>query len=101
VLPSGVLPDNPAELLNSPRMGQVLATLEEMADVVILDSPPALDVADAAILSTQVDGVVLVIDAEETQRDVVRQAMLSLQQAGASVLGGVLNRVPNMASVYY
>ena len=82
-------------------MGQVLATLEEMADVVILDSPPALDVADAAILSTQVDGVVLVIDAEETQRDVVRQAMLSLQQAGASVLGGVLNRVPNMASVYY
>jgi succinoglycan biosynthesis transport protein ExoP len=92
VITCGTLPPNPAELLGSQRMGQLLAGLSEMADVVIYDSPPAVVVADTAVLSRRVDGVVLVVEAGQTRRDVARQAILNLQQAGAHMLGGVLNR---------
>lgn len=94
VLTSGELPPNPAELLGSQRMRQLLDNLNDLADVVIYDSPPVLMVADAAVLSNRVDGVVLIIDAGRTRRDVARQAIAGLQQADANVLGGVLNRVP-------
>ena len=101
VITSGVLPHNPSELLNSQRMGQLLASLNEMADVIIFDSPPVLVVADAVVLSNQVDGVVLVIDAGHTPRDAAKQAMLNLQQVGANLLGGVLNRVSETRGSYY
>jgi Mrp family chromosome partitioning ATPase len=72
-------------------MKQLLASLTQMADVVILDSPPVVAVTDAAVLSNRVDGVVLVTYAGQTRRDAARQAVLTLQQAGANLLGGVLN----------
>ncbi len=100
LITSGVLSLNPSELLSSQRVEQLLASLNEMADVIILDSPPALAVADAAVLSTQVDGVVLVIEAGKTHRDAARQAVLHLQRAGAHVLGAVLNRVSNTKAGY-
>ena len=70
------------------------------ADVVIYDCPPALALADAAVLSNRVDGVVLVIDAGHTRREAARRAIANLQQAGANLLGGVLNRVPRKREEY-
>jgi succinoglycan biosynthesis transport protein ExoP len=101
VITCGTLPPNPAELLGAQRMGQLLACLSEMADVVIYDSPPAAAVTDAAVLSTRMDGVVLVIEAGQTRHDVARQAVTNLQQAGAHILGGVLNRVSYKRGSYH
>jgi capsular exopolysaccharide synthesis family protein len=101
VITCGTLPPNPSEVLGSQRMGQLLASLNEMADVVIYDSPPAVAVADSAVLSRRVDGVVLVIEAGQTRRDVARQAIMNLQQAGAHILGGVLNRASYKRGGYY
>jgi non-specific protein-tyrosine kinase len=101
VLTSGDIPPNPSELLGSQRMGQLLDRLTELADVVILDSPPVLAVADATILSKRVDGLLLVTEAGQTRRDAARQAVLNLQQAGANLLGGVLNRVSHKGGGYY
>ncbi len=101
LLTSGGLSPNPAELLRSQRMRQLLANLTELADVVIFDSPPAIMFTDAAILSNRADGVVLVIDAGKTQRDAARQAILNLRQAKANFLGSILNRVSNKRWDYH
>jgi non-specific protein-tyrosine kinase len=101
ILTAGVLPPNPAELLSSQRMGQLLANLNELADVLIYDSPPVLMVTDAAVLSSRVDGTVLVIQAGRTHRSTIRQAMANLQHANARLLGGVLNRVSEKKGSYY
>lgn len=100
VITSGALAYNPSDLLSSPRMEQLIANLGEMADVILFDCPPALAVADAAVLSTQVDGVVLVVNAGKTQRDTAKQAISTLQQVGAKVLGGVINRVSEKRGGY-
>ncbi|MFN8454784.1 MAG: polysaccharide biosynthesis tyrosine autokinase [Anaerolineae bacterium] len=101
LIPCGVLPPNPSELLGSQRLRQLLVSLNEIADIVIFDSPPAVAVADAAILSNRVDGVVLVTQAGQTRRDVARQAILNLKQAGANLFGVVLNRVSKKEGGYY
>jgi non-specific protein-tyrosine kinase len=100
LIPCGSLPPNPAELLGSQRMEELLAQLETMADIIICDSPPTLVVADAAVLSSRMDGVVLVIDSGRTRRDAAKQAVATLQRAGAHLLGGVLNRVSKKRSGY-
>jgi non-specific protein-tyrosine kinase len=84
---------NPSELLSSQYMGRLASRLNQIADVIIFDTPPILSVADAAVLSTLVDSVVMVIEAGRTQRDTARQATSNLRQAGARLLGGVLNGV--------
>lgn len=101
LLPSGIVPRNPSELLGSKRLIQLLAELRESADVVILDTPPILTCADAAILSQRVDGVVMVVKAGKTRRDVVKQAIFYLQQVGANIIGAVLNDVASRRDVYY
>jgi capsular exopolysaccharide synthesis family protein len=101
VITCGQLPPNPADLLGSQRMGQFMAKLQEMADVVIYDSPPAAAATDAAVLSNRVDGVVLVIEVGQTPRDIAGQAVKDLQRAGANILGGVLNRVSHKGGGYY
>lgn len=100
LITSGAVSLNPSGRLSSQGVEQLLASLNEIADIVILDSPPALAVADAAVLSTQVDGAVLVIEAGKTHRDAARQAVLNLQRAGAHVLGAVLNGVSNAQAGY-
>ena len=98
---SGPLPPNPSELLGSERMRQVLTTLGKLADVVIYDSPPALSVSDAVVLSNRVDGVILVTEAGKTRFGAVRQTLLNLHQAGANLLGGILNQVKGKKGGYY
>jgi non-specific protein-tyrosine kinase len=93
VMISGVLPPNPAELLSSQRMKQLIAQLSEVADVVIYDSPPVLLVTDATVLSNRVDGTILVTKAGKTRHGVVRQAVSVLRQAGAHLLGSVINQI--------
>ena len=96
ILTSGPLPPNPAELLGSqPHAGGPWSPAGRAADLVIFDSPPLQAVTDAAVLSSFVDGTLLVIDAGRSRRRVVRVARETLTQGrGQYVLGAVLNRVP-------
>ena len=101
VLTTGPLPPNPAELLGSQRMRMVLERLQDAADLVVFDSPPLLAVTDAAVLSSFLDGTLLVIDAKRSRRRAVRPAKDALTRAGANVFGVVLNRVPARAHSEY
>ena len=101
VLPSGPIPPNPAELLTSPRFGELLQLLEANADLVIVDSAPTLAVADPAIISSQTDGTLLVVDATNTRRSSATRAAEELRRVGANVLGTVLNSFDASASPYY
>ena len=94
VVTSGPLPPKPAELMGSQRMLAVLEQLKSGADLLIFDSSPLLVVSDSVILSSFLDGTVLVIDAGRSRERAVRQARDALKNAGANVLGIVLNRVP-------
>lgn len=101
VLPSGSLPPNPAELLGSERFKGLIEELKERADVILFDSPPVLAVTDAAVLSTRVDGVLLINEAGRTRRQEARQAVEELQRVGANLLGVVLNRLSRRNGGYY
>jgi capsular exopolysaccharide synthesis family protein len=92
LLPTGPLPSNPTELLESEALRVLLSYLREASDCVLIDAPPYLDVADAAVLASLSDGVLLLADARKTQRDAVLETRQRLDQAGARVLGAVLNR---------
>jgi succinoglycan biosynthesis transport protein ExoP len=93
VLAAGPVPPNPQELLGSQRMEDLLHKLEEEADVVVLDTPPTLVVADASVLSARTDGVLVVVNTGRTRRAAVQQAVDGLRQVGAQLLGCVLNMV--------
>ncbi len=97
---SGDLPPNPAELLGSKRMDQILEGLERVADIVIVDGPPFL-VTDAAILASKVDGVLLVIRHGRTRRQEVAAAMKQLKRSDARVLGAVMNGIPRASEDYF
>jgi capsular exopolysaccharide synthesis family protein len=102
LLTTGPLPPNPAELLGSARFGELLKDLQEHADVILLDSPPALAVTDAPVLARQVDGVLLVVDAGATRRQWAANSQETLSKVGAKVLGVALNRLkPGSSSYYY
>lgn len=103
VITSGPVPLNlnPSEMLSSPRMKQLLAALKYRADVVILDSPAALGLADAGVLSAQVAGVVLVLEAGRTRPEAAQQAKSDLQQVGARFLGMILNRATGQGNRDY
>ncbi|CAN7299800.1 CpsD/CapB family tyrosine-protein kinase [Paenibacillus sp. LjRoot56] len=105
LITSGPIPPNPSELLMSQKM---TAFLEEMAtrfDVIIIDSPPTLAVADAQILATKCDGVVMVISDGKVKRDMARKAIHNLERVQAKILGVVLNnkrhRKSDAAYYYY
>ena len=94
LLTSGPLPPNPAELMGSRRMEEVIAALSQRAAHVFFDTPPIVAVTDAAVLATRVDGVLLVISAGKTRRDDARSAVHRLQQINARLVGTVLTNVP-------
>lgn len=93
VFVAGPHPPNPAELLQSERFKTVLKRLTTKFDYVILDSPPVLAVTDAAVLSTLVDGVVMVTRAFQTRKELAQHALRRLTDVGAHVAGVVLNAV--------
>ena len=92
ILPCGPIPANPSELLSSERMKELIKTQSDRFDHILIDSPP-LRVTDPVILSTLVDGVILVVHGGKSSRDVVRQSRQMLANVGANVYGVVLNNV--------
>jgi len=101
VLPAGPHPDHPAELLESSNMKRLLATLKAQFDVVIVDAPPVLPVADPGILAAQTDGAILVVRAGKTQRKTVLQAQALLKQMKVNIVGCVLTHVEYYLPGYY
>ncbi|MBI1745032.1 MAG: polysaccharide biosynthesis tyrosine autokinase [Acidobacteria bacterium] len=100
VIPSGPLPPNPAELLTSERMNQGLEQLSKLFDYVIIDSPPLLLVTDGYILSSIVDGVILVVRADKVPKELLQRTKQNLEEVNANVLGVVLNNVDTRAGRY-
>lgn len=98
---SGPIPPNPSELLGSPPLRELLATLEERHDYVLIDAPPLLPVTDAAVLTGVVGGTILVVGCSIISRDHLRGALEILDKVEAPVLGLVLNRVPSSGSASY
>ena len=101
ILPAGPTPDHPTELLESSSMRRLLATLKTQFDVILIDSPPVLPVADPAILGAQADGVILVVRAGKTQRKTVQHTQALLSQVKANILGCVLTHVEYYMPGYY
>jgi non-specific protein-tyrosine kinase len=101
VLTSGPIPPNPSELLGSEKMRKSVAALSKHYDYIVLDSPPTMIVTDAAVLSTLVHGVVLVADADRTQKNHLRQVMEHLKEVNANLIGVVLNRLSPKSDGYY
>ena len=95
VLTCGSMPPYPAEMLNSHPMAQVLSELVEACDALIVDSPPTLPLADAAILATKVNGCLLVVQAGKTKRAALVEAQSTLQVTNTKLYGVVLNQVKN------
>jgi capsular exopolysaccharide synthesis family protein len=96
-LATGPLPPNPAEVLETQAMRDLLSTVREAYDVVIIDAPPLLPVADPAIIAPMADGVLLVTRHGKTSKDLVSQAVERLENVGARIAGVVLNMTPRRA----
>jgi non-specific protein-tyrosine kinase len=93
VIPSGPLPPNPPELLDSRAMDQFFEAIAYCgADVVIFDAPPLLGISDASILASKVDGTIVVVDITHAHRKNLQQLKALLTQASAHVLGCVVNK---------
>lgn len=101
ILPSGPIPPNPAELLGSNKMKDFIGKLRETFDMVIIDSPPLALVTDAAIISTIVDGTILIVEAGDTKIDAVKHSKEVLDKLGSKILGVVLNKIPLNENEYY
>jgi polysaccharide biosynthesis transport protein len=101
VLTAGTPPPNPAELLASSNMRDILAELREQYDHIIVDTPPTLSVTDAVVMSTRADAVVLVIRSGQTTKQALRRARDLLMQVNARVAGVLLNAVDLTSPDYY
>jgi capsular exopolysaccharide synthesis family protein len=101
VMPCGPTPPNPAEMISSVKMKKLLRTLAENFDHVIIDSPPLLKVTDPVILSTLVDGVILVVHSGKSTREMLRRTRQELAIVGGKVFGVVLNNVDVKREAYY
>lgn len=91
ILTSGPLPPNPAEILATKRMEQLLTELKQQYDVILIDTPPALALTDAQIMATRSDGVILVVSAGTSKRDLVKKCKQNMERVNANILGVVLN----------
>jgi capsular exopolysaccharide synthesis family protein len=100
VVPCGPIPNNPAELLTSPRLGEMISLLEAQCDVVLIDSPPTLGLADAPIIAARVDGTILVINAANSPRSATTRVEAQIERAGGSVIGCVLTALDPSQSAY-
>lgn len=101
ILPSGAIPPNPSELLNSEKMSKIMNELEKDFDFIIYDMPPILEVADAQILAGKVEGTIFVLPkGQVTEEDAIKSKEL-LSIAGARILGAVINWEEKTDHGYY
>jgi len=101
VVPAGPIPLNPAEVLGSRRFSEFLTNFREEFDYVLVDASPVGPVSDPVVLASKGDGVLLVLDAQNTRQASVRQAMDSMRAVGANVLGTVMNNAQVSPGNYY
>lgn len=101
LLADGASPPNPTEILASPRFDRLVGSLCESADLVVFDSPPVLGMADASVLASRVDGVLLVVNGREVTRRALVQAAEQIRRAGGRILGLVMNAVETQDGYYY
>jgi len=101
LIPSGPIPPNPSEILGSHHMKQLIEQARIRYERIIIDSPPITAVTDAVILSSFVDGVVVVIRAGDTHRQFIRNGLAQLRAVNARILGAVLNAVEMGRDSYY
>jgi capsular exopolysaccharide synthesis family protein len=100
VMPGGPIPPNPAELLGSPRMKDLLTEVSDVADWIVLDGPPVLGLADALVLSAIADGTLMVVN-EATNRRILAHARDQLVKVSSRTVGVVLNNFGPAFSYYY
>ena len=101
LLTSGPIPPNPAELLGSDQMRRLIATLQSNFSHVVVDSPPVSSFTDGVLISSMVDGVLLVVHGGKSSRHIVRRSRQLLQDVGAKIFGVVLNNVNLQSHDYY
>ena len=101
VLTSGPIPPNPAELLGSDQMRRLLAALQAKYTHVVVDSPPVSSFTDGVLISSMVDGVLLVVHGGRSSRHIVRRSKQLLNDVGAKIFGVVLNNVNLQSHDYY
>jgi succinoglycan biosynthesis transport protein ExoP len=100
VITAGDLPPNPSELLGSRRMSDILEKLGSQADIVLIDGPPFV-VADAPLLASKVDGVLLIVRLGNTRKPAIHALMEQINRSGSKVIGVALNRIPSRSIGYY
>ena len=101
IVTSGKASPNPAELVSSPYLAELLQKLKEEADIVLIDCPPVLAAAETSLLAAKADAVLLVLRAGVSDTDSVSHALAALQQANANLIGAVLNGVRDLHHSYY
>ncbi|CAD2071601.1 polysaccharide biosynthesis tyrosine autokinase [Phocicoccus pinnipedialis] len=104
LLTSGPIPPNPSELIGSTRFKEVFNKLKTQFDMIIIDTPPTLSVTDSQLFSKLAHNVVLVIDAENNNREEVKRGKELIEQSGAKILGVILNKATlekNTSNYYY
>ncbi len=101
VITSGPIPPNPAEMLGSEKMKELIASLKEEYDYVIIDTPPIAYVTDSALLASFCDGTILVVSAGETSKKAALYAKEQLEKVSANLLGAVMTKIPLKKGGYY
>jgi capsular exopolysaccharide synthesis family protein len=101
LLSSGAIPPNPAELLGSEQMRNLLEGASGSFKYIIIDSPPVTSFTDGVLISSLVDGVLLVVHGGKTSRQVVKRTRQMLQEIGARIIGVVLNQIDLRSQEYY
>jgi protein-tyrosine kinase len=103
LITSGPIPPNPSELLGSSRMNEIITSLKEEYDYILIDTPPVVAVTDAQVLANKVDGVLLVIYSGKTNREMAVKAKNLLENVHARILGTVLNhrKIDDDSQYYY
>ena len=103
LITAGTKPPNPADILGTPQVDQLIARLQEKVDIILFDAPPVNAVTDAAVLGAKVDGVLLVLSAGKTRREHAERAKEILQKAHVNIIGATLTNAPFDSSMeaYY
>ena len=101
IITSGKIPPNPADMLDSKVMTKFLDAMKNEYDYIVIDTPPIQAAADAQILSTKTDGILVVVRAGESKKDIVIDSISKLKKVNANIIGTVLNGVENKNEKYY
>ena len=96
----GAVPPNPAELLGSPKMKELINAMRSQYEFVVIDTPPVIPVTDPVIVGTQVEGMIMVVQAGRTQRGIVKRAMEMLEQGHTNLIGHVLTGIEYFVPQY-